>query len=324
MRVLFVNPARSGQGTVPLNIPILISVLRAAGHEVRLFDFSDYAMFDTGTREYESRYFREAPMPEGMCLKETDPAADFDQTIQTYRPEVIAVTALSVDFNYAIEFLRPFNRSFPGIPIIFGGIHTILLPDEVLRTGVVDYIVGGEGERALPDLLSEIERYGRDLTTRSAIQLNFKSPFPLTDLNSLPPPDYSDFNPIHFYRPFAGRRYKMLNYEFSRGCPFNCTYCVNGTLKERYRGLGPYHRVKEIRHSIDEIKYLVDRYSFDFIRFWDEDFTVIPPAIIEEYAGIYHEEVYLPFIIYARVDTMSERSIRALKEMGCVGVSMGI
>jgi len=56
MQVLFVNPARSGQGTVPLNIPILTSILRRAGHGVRLFDFSeieDYVRALTGDREYQ-------------------------------------------------------------------------------------------------------------------------------------------------------------------------------------------------------------------------------------------------------------------------------
>ncbi len=323
MRVLVLNPARSGQGTVPLNVPILIAALRGAGHEVKLFDFSDYLGLDTGTGEYESRYFKEAPLLAGMSLRKTDPVADFDATIRSFQPEVIAATALSVDFRYATEFLRPFRERY-GIPVVFGGIHTILLPGEVLHTGVVDYIISGEGERALPDLLRELEKYKRGLTTKTTIHLMFKSPYSLTDISSLPPPDYSDFNPIHFWRTYNGTRYKMLNYELSRGCPFNCTYCVNGVLKKRYHGLGKYHRVKDADHSIRELVFLIAKHGFNFIRFWDEDFTSLTQAYLDDYADMYANIIGLPFIIYARVETVTRQKLALLKKMGCVGVAMGI
>jgi radical SAM superfamily enzyme YgiQ (UPF0313 family) len=348
MRVLLVNPARTGQGTVPLNIPILIGVLRRAGHEVRLFDFSDYSVFETTTRDYESRFFKEAPFDdtriieerrrfyaskpgggvEGTRLKTTDLSSDFDLAVREFRPGIIAVTSLSVDFRYAVEFLRPFREKYP-VPIVFGGIHTILLPEEVLETGIADYICTGEGEHALPALLEALEA-GKPLSSlrgiwyREGSGIAKNDPIPLTDLSTLPPPDYSLFDPIHFYRPFDGMRYKMLNYELSRGCPFRCTYCVNGVLKERYRGLGKYHRIKDIGQSIRELQHLVERYGFDFIRFWDEDFTSIPPKYLEEYAGRYLDGIHLPFLIYARVDTVNERKLEAIKRMGCRGIAMGI
>ena len=50
MRVLFLNPSRAGQGNIPLNIPLLIAILRKHGHTVRLFDLSDYAIFDEETK----------------------------------------------------------------------------------------------------------------------------------------------------------------------------------------------------------------------------------------------------------------------------------
>jgi radical SAM superfamily enzyme YgiQ (UPF0313 family) len=348
MRVLFVNPARSGQGTVPLNIPILISSLRRAGHEVRLFDFSDYALFDTTTRSYESRFFKEAPLDEAALLRErksfheakfgetigdtalraSDPAPDFDGEIRRFRPGILAVTSLSVDFGYAVDFLRPFREKY-SITVVFGGIHTILLPDEVMGTGIADYICTGEGEHALPDLLAALEAGAppsgvRGIWYRRDGEIQRNEMAPLTDLATLPPPDFSDFDPIHFYRPFDGVRYKMINYELSRGCPFNCTYCVNGVLKQKYRGLGTYHRVKGIDQSIRELRELIGRYRFDFIRFWDEDFTTVPLRYLEEYAERYRAEIGLPFIVYARVDTVTEGKLDLLKAMGCRGIAMGI
>jgi anaerobic magnesium-protoporphyrin IX monomethyl ester cyclase len=116
----------------------------------------------------------------------------------------------------------------------------------------------------------------------------------------------------------------MLNYELSRGCPFNCTYCVNGVLKQKYRGLGSYHRVKPVERSIAELKLLVGRYGFDFIRFWDESFTALRTDYLERYAKAYLEQIGLPFLIYARAESVSEDKVRILKDMGCRTFAMGI
>jgi len=116
----------------------------------------------------------------------------------------------------------------------------------------------------------------------------------------------------------------MVNYELSRGCPFNCSYCVNGTLREKYKGLGKFNRIKNINQSIKELKYLVNKYKFNFIRFWDDDFISITSDYLEEYASLYLKEINLPFLINARVDAITEKKIQILKEMGCVSISMGI
>jgi len=116
----------------------------------------------------------------------------------------------------------------------------------------------------------------------------------------------------------------MLNIELSRGCPFNCTYCVNGVLKEKYRGLGTYHRIKTVQQSIEELNFLIKKYGFNFIRFWDEDFTSINVSYLQKYAEAYIQQINLPFLIYARVDTINEDKVKILKKMGVKAFAMGI
>ena len=204
-----------------------------------------------------------------------------------------------------------------------------MLPEEALRSGAADFVCIGEGEKCFVDLLEAME-HNRPLEGISGIWYKLdgdiikNDPVPLTDLSDLPPPDFADFDPIHFYRPFDGKRYKMLNYELSRGCPFSCSYCVNGVLKQKYKGLGPYHRTKELRQSIEELRFLIGKYHFDFIRFWDEDFTSISQDYLLDYAEAYVAQIGLPFIIYARTDTVTVEKVRILKYMGCVTFAMGI
>lgn len=325
MKILFVNPSRAGQGNIPLNIPLLIAILKQAGHDVRLFDFSDYSIFDVATKEYEKMFFKETERDE---LKKTEYIKDFENLIIEFNPHIIAVSALSVDFKFACEFLLRFKNKYK-IPVIFGGIHAILLPDEVIKEEACDYVCIGEGENALPQLLEAIE-YKQPVEGIEGMWLKKhdeiikRQPAKLTDLRTLPVPDFSEFNPIHFSRPFDGKKYIMLNYELSRGCVFNCSYCVNETLKQKYKGLGTYNRIKDIDQSIKELRYLINKYKFNFIRFWDEDFTTIKEDYLEKYYKQYLEKINLPFMIYSRVETITEKKVQLLKEMGCKTFAIGI
>ncbi|MBW2617696.1 MAG: radical SAM protein [Deltaproteobacteria bacterium] len=116
----------------------------------------------------------------------------------------------------------------------------------------------------------------------------------------------------------------MINYELSRGCPYNCTYCANGALKKLYKGLGRFCRSKPVEQSISELEHLVDKHGFDFVRFWDEDFTALRPELLAEYAEQYIARINLPFIIFSRADSVTEEKVRILKEMGCRTFAIGI
>lgn len=348
MKVAFFNPSRSGQGNIPLNIPLLIAVARAGGHEARLFDLGDYACFDQESQAYAQIFFKEAsldqrrvaaeraafhgagglPTPGPAQLKQSDHAADFRRFLEEFRPQVVALSSMTIDYAFACDFLAPFKAEF-GFTVVAGGIHAILLPQEALAPPAVDFICVGEGENALPRLLSALEA-GQSPVDIAGLwgkwqgQEFHNPPAPLSDLAKLPAPDFSLYDPIHFFRPFDGSRYKMLNYELSRGCPFNCTYCVNGVLKAQYKGLGPYHRVKPVEKSMAELKELIARHGFDFIRFWDESFTALRTDYLERYAAAYVERIGLPFLIYARAESVSEDKVKILKAMGCRTFAMGI
>ncbi len=348
MRILFFNPSRSGQGNIPLNIPLLIAVTRARGHEVRLFDLGDYARYDGESQTYAQMFFKEATLDQGRVardrlafhgsaglptagpaeLRTSDPAQDLRRLLEEFRPQVVAFSSMTIDYAFACGFLAPLKQEF-GFLVAAGGIHAILLPDQALAQPVVDFICVGEGENALPELLAALEAGSspagvEGIWGRADGAVFRNPPARLSDLASLPAPDFNLYDPIHFYRPFDGARYKMINYELSRGCPFNCTYCVNGVLKEKYRGLGPYHRVKPVEKSIAELEQLIDAHGFDFIRFWDESFTALRTDYLRRYAEAYLRHIGLPFLIYARVESVTEEKVAILKDMGCRTFAMGI
>ncbi|CAO0822088.1 hypothetical protein DFAR_2810007 [Desulfarculales bacterium] len=145
----------------------------------------------------------------------------------------------------------------------------------------------------------------------------------MINLAGLPAPDLSLYNSIHFFQPCDGQRYKMLNYELIRSCPSNCSYCVSGVLKAKYRDLSSYHRVKPVAQGIAELRQLIGRYGFDFIRFWDEDFTALRIDYLAQYAAVYVKKIGLPILNYTRAESIGKEEVEILKDIGYRIVALG-
>ena len=80
-----------------------------------------------------------------------------------------------------------------------------------------------------------------------------------------------------FVRPFHGNAVRGIDYELSRGGRFFCTFCMEESVKNLYKGdEDKYFRLKTIDRVIDEMKYLKERYSLDMVKFHDQDFLDIP------------------------------------------------
>jgi len=136
-------------------------------------------------------------------------------------------------------------------------------------------------------------------------------------------PNWKLFDERHFYKPFCGKVYRYGHVEFSRGCPHKCSYCANEKLQELYKGKGKYFRRKSIEHIIEELEYLKSAHNLEIVKFWDEEFLLLSEKELEKLSSGY-KKINLPFLICARLDSVTERKARLLKEMGCVNVSVGI
>src|SRR4051794_35276630 len=114
---------------VPLNYIHLAGWLRKAGREVHILD---------------------------MVIDGVDPGY-VDLFIRDHQIRVVGIGCMTCEFPAAVDEARRLKDAHPGIQIIFGGAHPSGDPEECLRTGVVDYVVVGEGEIALTQLLNDLE-----------------------------------------------------------------------------------------------------------------------------------------------------------------------
>lgn len=336
MKVLFIYPNIAEHGDVPIALTVLTSVLRRGGHSVTVFDCSWYVPeINLQTTKEDFGMFKvapPAPVPPPHRKEIKDLERDLSNAVREFDADIVGITATSGTFPVGLKCSKFIKKHCPDVLIIFGGIHPTVCPEEVLSEDSVDVICIGEGEDALLELCESMEAQrpiyeikNLWVKDRGDLSLVHKNPLrPLKDLNTIPLQDFSDFHEYEFYRPLDGKIYRMLNTEISRGCIFKCHYCSNHFLRDLFKGLGTYHRQKDPSIAVRQIKELKERYGFNCVRFWDEDFTAFPIRYLKELCELYKKEVGLPFLVYAGTRTVTEEKAACLKEMGCITLAMAI
>jgi len=138
----------------------------------------------------------------------------------------------------------------------------------------------------------------------------------LDNLDSLPFPDKDLF---YQYRSFSDRAYVMT----ARGCPYDCSYCFNHSMKALYQGKGSYVRRRSVDNVIEELKIYKTKYKIKEIFFYDDVFT-LDIGWLRRFRSQYRKEINLPFKCMVRANCLSQEKVEILKEAGCIYVDIGV
>jgi len=252
------------------------------------------------------------------------PAETTLRLVRERHVELLGVTVMpGPQMAAAMESCREIRRQFPGLPIVWGGYFPSIYADAALNASYVDYVVRGQGEYTLLELLEAI-RGKRSLETIQG--LSYKDLFGLHRHNAerlMQPPDAFPWAPFHripvekYLRPsFFGKR--TAAHQASIGCPFRCSFCgVHAAYGTRERMESPARSEAILRH-------LVTNYGADSVQFYDMNFF-----LREDHA---HElakrlaPLNLRWWCEARIDTMvkySDATFRAIRRSGCAMIFFG-
>jgi len=303
MKVVFVYT-----GEEYLGIEYLSAILKKNGHQTYLiYDpllFNDY---------YISNQFLSCLFSfHGKIIKE----------IIDSKADLIAFSANTGEYNWAAQIASIIKDKIK-VPIVFGGHHPTCLPEEVIREEFVDFVIQGEGEYVLLELVEHLEGKRskeeiRNLYYKSngIVYKNELRPL-IENLDSLPFPDKDLF---YQRMNYLSDTYRIMT---SRGCPFSCSYCHNYYLQKLYQGKGKFLRRRSVTNVIQEIKEAKEKYKITGIMFQDEIFT-LHHEWLKEFMELYKKEIALPFACYIHVGTIDEETIFLLRDSGCVQINMGI
>lgn len=279
-------------------------------------------------------------------LGKIDMDVELDQALKQMSREKIlfvGISARTTQLPSAVKAATIIRKDFPDIPLVWGGTHPTLFPEETCADPLVDVVVIGEGEYACLEL-AEAFSGSRSFSTIKGIMFKdtdgktvFTGPRAPTNLNDLPIPRYELFNiDDYIYRPMIsedgpneGKTQKLLHLHTGMGCPFRCTFCINTTV---YRD-GEYYqkslyRGKSAARILDEIQMLIDRYGVEHISFVDECFLVDKKRLFQLLDGI--EERRLKFtwstggkVHYIKDTYLSKDVIKRMRNLGCVILGFG-
>jgi anaerobic magnesium-protoporphyrin IX monomethyl ester cyclase len=209
----------------PVGMGLISACLREAGHDTRVVHLNQ----ELGR-----------PMDLASC----------EQEARQYKPELVGFSCTSGQFKF-VRQLAPLYKYWLNMPILCGGIHATVAPDQVLSTPGIDLICRGEGEEAVVELADALA-HGRDwhaIHNLGYLQdgqatLNPLRPL-VADLDRLPYPDRQRFDfgrIVELKRGFA-------NLMAGRGCLFHCTYCVNNFFHKAYAGIAKGRQFTRMRSA---------------------------------------------------------------------------
>ena len=276
-----------------LGLASLGTVLKDAGEEVRIFDSS----FDVNLERVK-------------------------RALKSFQPDLLGIYTLS-DFYHSANDLVKFGKVL-GARTVLGAAHPTILPEQTLKDiPELDFLIRGEGEKAILELLKALRGemdysavrglgYRRD----GGIVLNSVSEAGL-NLDSLPIPERELLENFHKYL-----RSGAINLHISRGCPFNCSFC-QPTLRLMF---GRRLRWRSAGLVREEIGILNKRYGVREFFFHDDIFTVNKRWLGELVEGLNQGGLVKGFryVVNSRVDTFDEEVARLLKEMGVYYVLFGL
>lgn len=242
------------------------------------------------------------------------------------KPEVVGFTMLSPNYENVKNAIKAVKKRLPATKIVVGGCHPSALPDEVLNDiPEVDLVVIGEGEKTFLELINALNQkdvkfagiegiaYREGAAVRRTRKRNF-----MENLDSLPFPARHLF-PLGKYRSVApyGRKKPFISLITSRGCPYSCAYCSKDVFGMSYRSFSA-------KRIIEEIKFLIDKYSVKEIRFYDDIFTLDKKALKEICDFLVDEKERPSWSCMTRVELVDPATLNMMKRSGCWLIAYGV
>jgi len=296
----------------------LCSILKARGHHCSLVFFKEF-------RWGEFRHI--TPREEELLLG----------LLRDIGPDLVGLSLTSsLVADVALDLADKIRRSL-GVPVILGGAHPSVAPEECLEHA--DIVCIGEGDGAIADL-AEALAAGRgyhdipNLWTKANGKIHRNDVRPLSDnLDSLPFVSYGerDSYVIEYDRleqADPATRIPMYHTYASRmACPFKCSFCAGVWFRhELYAGKGPVRRYRSVASILAEVKQARARNpNIEVVQFWDEIFAVrAPQGWLDEFCETFPREIGLPYAIWSHPSLINGRRVAQLRKAGLNSVVLGI
>lgn len=301
MNITFVHLGREHLG-----IEYLSAFLKNAGHKTSL-------ALDPGLFGINDNVFYMPALERVFSQKDR-----VVKKVEDSNPDIVAFSVYTSTYLWAKELARIIKGKL-NVPIVFGGIHTSLVPENVIKNDFIDFIIIGEGEKAFLALAESLSGKRKLEDVPNLWYKNDKNVYknPIgspVDLDTLPFPDKALFE-----REIRIKDdYLVMT---GRGCPNSCSYCCESFYNSMYKGT--FFRRRGVDSVITELKEMKKRYNFKRVTFNDPIFFTDKKWLGKILAD-FKKEIGVLFRCFGQVTFLDKEVAYRLKEYGVYVVEFGV
>lgn len=294
------GPMRKAAGTYfPLGLGYIAAMVEQDGHQVDLLDPN---VQEASAEEIAARVAASPPL-------------------------LVGISFMTPQFSRVKEICQRIKEAAPQVPIILGGAHPSVMPEETLiGISEADYAVAGEGEvvmRRIMQALVNGQPIPEDidgLARRRNGEVVFNGARQsIADLDALPFPDralidQSLYSPQSFLCHFS----RLGTIYTSRGCPGRCVFCASGY------GMRSAVRERSMENIMAEIDMLRANYNIEYLIIKDDTFTMRRERVQEFCAALSQRHPGLKWHCMGRVNTVDYDLLVTMKKAGLNDIFFGI
>lgn len=239
--------------------------------------------------------------------------------LRAFSPDLLGFTTTTPSFHPVLRWIKQFKKD-TGLPILVGGEHIKLYPEESMVHPEIDFCIVGEAEIPLPQFIRAFKQGGKFQGIKSLgyrengrVVID-KTRQAIKDIDTVPfPARHLIKNEL--YENILTRKKNFTAFISTRGCPFKCAFC-NQNL-QAYRTRSPQNFIEEVVRNYQEFKIR----DFDI---YDSTFTANKKLVLRVCEELQRQNLDIGFSARSRVDVVSKDMLDALKAAGCHTIMYGI
>ena len=215
------------------------------------------------------------------------------------------------------------RRINPATPLVWGGTHPSMMAEQTLESGLVDFVVKGEGEQTLLELVQALQKGNTELSDISGLgwkknaEIIMNKDRDFLDIEDLPfPYDGKGKEILLEYVSRGGDTLENIGYESSRGCPHKCGFCYNVYF---HKNVCRVKSLKKVRGELLKLKEL----GVYKMTFYDDTFLAGKKDMIHDICDLL-KELDFKWIANVRINTFNPELLQKFKDSGCVYLFFGV
>ncbi len=256
------------------------------------------------------------------------PLEEIKSTAAKLQPQILGITCSSVTYSRVIETARAVKDAVPSCKVVIGGWHASYEPETLLTNPEVDYVVMGEGERAMVQLAKYLIKGDKACEPAKIAGLAYRSDGGIvknqrqfiSNMDEIPFPAWHLLPMDQYVREmeYLPDVKPVDNMSIARGCPFSCAFCeTTGLMGRTCRTFSP-------QRVVDEIKYLMNNFGTKGVYFINDNFTIKKKETLELCRLMRENKLGLQWVCDTRADLLSRELIQEMKSAGCRTIWFGV